>query len=70
MRVGSKDKAKKEYDLVFEDQIDFIMDKVEVGDIEVRFPAWTRVTSSGFSSSAFYWASHVVSSGMCINLRS
>ena len=35
MRVGSKDKAKKEYDLVFEDQIDFIMDKVEVGDIEV-----------------------------------
>ena len=34
MRVGSKDKVKKDYDLVFEDQIDFIMDKVEVGDIE------------------------------------
>ena len=39
MRVGAKDKAKKEYDLVFEDQIDFIMDKVEVGDIEVGVPS-------------------------------
>lgn len=35
MRVGSKDKVKKEYNLV-EDQIDFIMDRVEAGDIEVQ----------------------------------
>jgi hypothetical protein len=32
MRVGSKDKKKKEYDLVFEDQIDFIMDQVATGE--------------------------------------
>ena len=39
MRVGSKDKAKvkQEYDLVFEDQIDFIMDRVESGNLDVRF---------------------------------
>lgn len=36
MRVGSKDKRKeKEYDLVFEDQIDFISDHLENGDLEV-----------------------------------
>ena len=46
MRVGSKDKARKEYDLVFEDQIDFIMDRVEVGDIEVRGSSATRMLVS------------------------
>ena len=36
MKVGSKDKKKQEYDLVFEDQIDFIIDHVEKGDLEVE----------------------------------
>ena len=45
MRVGSKDKARKEYDLVFEDQIDFIMDRVEVGDIEVRASSSSSMVS-------------------------
>jgi len=37
MRVGSKDRKKKEYDLVFEDQIEFIMDQVATGDnLEVQ----------------------------------
>lgn len=31
-RTGAKDKKKKEYDLVFEDQIDFIMDRVAEGE--------------------------------------
>lgn len=46
MRVGSKDKARKEYDLVFEDQIDFIMDKVEIGDIEVNTNLTCGLTAS------------------------
>lgn len=35
MRVGSKDKARREHDLVFEDQIEFITDHIETGDLEV-----------------------------------
>ena len=35
MKVGSKDKRKQEYDLVFEDQIDFITDHIENGNLEV-----------------------------------
>lgn len=37
MKVGAKDKAAQQYDLVFEDQIDFITDHVEAGDLEVCF---------------------------------
>ena len=39
MRTGAKDKKRKEYDLVFEDQIDFIMDRVAEGEnLEVAPP--------------------------------
>lgn len=35
MRVGSKDRPKQEFDLVFEDQVEFISDHMEHGDLEV-----------------------------------